>query len=74
MCELTGMRTHSRRLWPLFLADAVVAAVGLFVLDGAVSGFVLFIALVGVLGIGISGLAGERVNDGAMGIGGGTSV
>ena len=74
MCELTDMRTHSRRLWPLFLADAVVAAVGLFVLHGAVSGFVLFIALVAVIGVAIYGLAGERVNDGAMGIGGGTSV
>jgi len=67
------MRNHSRTLWPLFLADAVLSAVGLFVLHGAVSGVVLFLALLGVIGIGIYGLAGEQVNDGAGGIGGGTS-
>ena len=73
VCELPDMRTHSRRLWPLFLADAVVAAVGLLVLHGAVSGAVLFVALLGIIGTGIYGLAGESVNDGAGGIGGGTS-
>jgi hypothetical protein len=68
-----GMRTHARRTWSLFLADAALAAVGLFVLGGAVSGFVLFVALLGVIGIAIYALAGEDVNDGAGGIGGGTS-
>ena len=73
VCELTDMRTHSRRLWPLFLADAVLAAAGLFVLHGAVSGAVLLVALLAVIGIGIYALAGEKINDGAGGIGGGTS-
>ena len=73
MCESVVMRTHSRRIWPLFLADAVVAAVGLFVLDGAVSGVVLLVALLGIIGTAIYALRGERVNDGAVGIGGGTN-
>jgi len=73
MCEVTGMRTNSRRIWPLFLADAVIAAVGLFVLRGSASGVVLFVAMLGVIGIAIYALAGEKVNDGAAGIGGGTS-
>ena len=73
MCEVTDMRTHSRRVWPLFLTDAALAAVGLFVLGGAVSGFVLFVALLAVIGTAIYALAGEQVNDGAGGIGGGTS-
>jgi hypothetical protein len=67
------MRTHSRRLWPLFLADAVLACLGLFVLDGVAAGVVLFITLLAIIGTGIYGLAGETVKDGAGGIGGGTS-
>ena len=73
MCEVTDMRTHSRRVWPLILADAALAAVGRFVLGGAVSGFALFVALLAVIGTAIYALAGEEVNDGAGGIGGGTS-
>jgi len=67
------MHTHSRRLWPFFLADAVLAAVGLFVLDGVASGVVLFGTLLAIIATAIYGLAGEKVNDGAVGIGGGTS-
>jgi hypothetical protein len=67
------MRTHSRKLWPLFLADAVLAALGLFVLHGTVAGVVLFITLLAVIGTAIYGLAGERVQDGLGGIAGGTS-
>jgi len=73
MCEVTDMRTHSRRTWPFFLADAVLAAVGLFVLDGVASGVVLFVVLLAVIGTAIYALKGEKVNDGAVGIGGGTS-
>ena len=67
------MRTHSRRTWPLFLADAVLALLGLVVLHGIASGVVLLVAMIGVILIGIYALAGETVNDGACGIGGGTS-
>jgi hypothetical protein len=67
------MRTHSRRTWPLFLADAVLALLGLVALHGIASGVVLLVALIGVILIGIYALAGEKVNDGACGIGGGTS-
>jgi uncharacterized membrane protein HdeD (DUF308 family) len=73
VCEMTDMRTHSRRVWPLFLADAVLAAVGLFALRGAASGVVLLVALLAIIGTAISALRGEDVNDGACGIGGGTS-
>ena len=67
------MRTHSRKLWPLFLADAVLAMLGLFVLDGVAAGVVLFFTLLAVIGTAIYGLAGETVHDGAGGIAGGTS-
>ena len=66
------MRTHSRRLWPLFIADAVLAATGLLLLHGVASGVVLFVTLLAIIGTAIYGLAGETVNDGAVGIGGGT--
>jgi hypothetical protein len=66
------MRTHSRHLWPLFLAVAVLSAVGLFALHGVASGVVLFAALLAFLGTCIYALAGEQVNDGAGGIAGGT--
>jgi hypothetical protein len=65
------MRTHSRRLWPLCLLDAVLAAVGLFVLSGAAAGVVSLVALLAIIGTGIYALAGEEVNDGAGGIAGG---
>ena len=67
------MRTHSRKLWPLFLADAVLAVLGLAVLDGVAAGVVLVVCLLAVIGTGIYGLSGEQVNDGAGGIAGGTS-
>jgi hypothetical protein len=67
------MRTHSRRLWPLFLADAVLAALGLFVLHGVAAGVVLFVTFLTVIGTAIYGLAGEKVQDGAGGIAGGTN-
>jgi hypothetical protein len=67
------MRTHSRRLWPLFLADVVLAVLGLFVLHGVAAGIVLFVTLLAIIGTGIYGLAGEDVKDGAGGIAGGTS-
>ena len=66
------MRTHSRKLWPAFTVDAVLAFVGLFVLHGAVAGVVCFVALIGIIGTAIYGLRGEDVNDGAGGIAGGT--
>ncbi len=73
MCEPAAMRTHSRRLWPLWLVDAVLAAVGLLLLHGVASGVVCLVALLATIGTGIYGLAGEKVNDGAGGIAGGTS-
>jgi hypothetical protein len=66
------MRTHSRKTWPLFLAVAVVAALGLFVLDGIAAGVVLLVALLGLIGVAIYALSGEDVKDGLGGIAGGT--
>jgi hypothetical protein len=67
------MRTHSRKTWPLFLAVAVVASLGLFVVHGIAAGVILLVAFFGVIGTAIYGLAGEKVQDGAGGIGGGTA-
>jgi hypothetical protein len=67
------MRTHSRRIWPLFLAVAVLAALGLFVFDGIAAGVILLVAFIGAIFTAIYGLAGEKVQDGAGGIAGGTS-
>ena len=67
------MRTHSRKTWPLFLADAVLAALGLFVLHGIAAGVILFVCFFAVIGTAIYALAGEEVRDGLGGIGGGTS-
>jgi hypothetical protein len=64
------MRTHSRKLWPPFVAVAVLGVLGLFVLHGVAAGVVSFAALLGFVGACIYGLAGEKVNDGAGGIGG----
>jgi hypothetical protein len=64
------MRTHSRKLWPLFLADAVLAALGLFVLHGVAAGVVLFVDFLGFIFACIYALAGEKPNDGVGGIGG----
>jgi hypothetical protein len=66
------MRTHSRKIWPPFLAVAVVALLGVFVLDGVAAGVVSFVALLALIGASIYALAGEQVHDGAGGIGGGT--
>jgi 4-amino-4-deoxy-L-arabinose transferase-like glycosyltransferase len=67
------MRTHSRKTWPLFLADAVLAVLGLFVIHGTAAAVILFITFFAVIGTAIYALAGEKVNDGLGGIGGGTS-
>jgi hypothetical protein len=72
VCESADMRTHSRKLWPFWLAEAVLAALGLFVLHGVAAGVVCLVALLALIGTAIYGLAGERVNDGAGGIAGGT--
>jgi hypothetical protein len=66
------MRTHSRRIWPPFLAVALLALLAVFVLDGVAAGVVSFVALIGLLGASVYALAGERVQDGCGGIGGGT--
>jgi hypothetical protein len=66
------MRTHSRKTWPPFLAVALLAMLGVFVLDGVAAGVVSFVALIGLLGASIYALAGEEVRDGCGGIGGGT--
>jgi len=66
------MRTHSRKIWPLALGDAVLALLGLFVLHGIAAGVILLGALLAVIGTAIYALAGEPVNDGCGGIGGGT--
>ena len=64
------MRTHSRRIWPAFAIVALLAVVGLFVLHGVASGVVLFVALLGLIGASIYALRGEKVEDGAGGVGG----
>jgi hypothetical protein len=64
------MRTHSRKLWPPFAAVAVLAVLGLFVLHGMAAGIASFVALLGLCGACIYALAGEKVQDGAGGIGG----
>lgn len=66
------MRTHSRRTWPEFLAVALLAVLGMFVLDGVAAGVVSLVALIGLLSVSIHALAGEKVQDGCGGIGGGT--
>jgi hypothetical protein len=66
------MRTHSRRVWPLFAADVVPAALSLFVFDGVIAGVFAFVALLGLIGCAIYALAGETVRDGCGGIAGGT--
>jgi hypothetical protein len=66
------MRTHSRRIWPPFLAVALLGLLGVFVLDGVAAGVVSFVALIGLLGASIHALAGEQVQDGCGGVGGGT--
>ena len=67
------MRTHSRKNWPLFLADAVLAVLGLFVIHGTAAAVILFFTFFAVIGTAIYALAGETLNDGLGGIGGGTS-
>jgi hypothetical protein len=67
------MRTHSRKTWPLILADFVLAVLGLFVLHGTAAGVILFVTLFAVIGTCVYALAGEKVQDGLGGIGGGTS-
>jgi hypothetical protein len=64
------MRTRHRRRWPAFVAVAVLAVLGLFVLSGVAAGIASGLALLGFLGACIYSLTGEDVNDGAGGIGG----
>jgi hypothetical protein len=64
------MRTHSRRTWPAFALIVLLSVVGLFILDGAASGVVLLVAMLGLIGACIYALAGEKVQDGAGGVGG----
>jgi hypothetical protein len=66
------MRAHSRKIWPPFVAVALLAFVGVFVIGGVAAGVVSFIALIGLLAASIYALAGEDVQDGCGGIGGGT--
>ena len=64
------MQSHSRHIWPPFAAVAILVVVGLFVLDGAAAGVVLAVAIAGFIAACIYALAGEKVRDGAGGIGG----
>jgi hypothetical protein len=64
------MRTHNRRVWPLFAGVAILAVLGLFVIDGTAAAVVLLADLLAFMGACIYALAGEQVNDGAGGIGG----
>ena len=64
------MRTHSRRTWPAFALVMLLSAAGLFILDGVASGVVLLLAMLGLIGACIYALAGEKVQDGAGGVGG----
>jgi hypothetical protein len=64
------MRTHNRRVWPLFAGVALLAVLGLFVIHGTAAGVVLFIDLFAFIGACIYAVAGEQVNDGVGGIGG----
>jgi hypothetical protein len=65
------MRTHSRKTWPPFVPFALLAVLGVFVLDGVAAGVVSFLAMMALLGASIYALAGEDVQDGCGGIGGG---
>jgi hypothetical protein len=67
------MRTHSRKTWPPFVAVAVLALLSGVVLRGTAAGVVSFLTLIALLLASIYALAGEDVQDGCGGIGGGTS-
>jgi hypothetical protein len=64
------MQTHSRHIWPPFAAVAILAVVGLFVVDGAAAGVVLAVTALAFIGACVYALAGEKVSDGAGGVGG----
>jgi hypothetical protein len=64
------MPNHSRKTWVPFAAVAVLAVLGLFVLNGVAAGVVLFVALIGIVLAAINALRGEQPNDGVGGIGG----
>jgi hypothetical protein len=64
------VRTHNRRLWPPFAAVVILALLGVFVLEGALAGFVCFVAMLAFIAACIYALAGEDPNDGVGGIGG----
>jgi hypothetical protein len=67
------MRTHPRKTWPPSVAVAFLALLGGVVLHGIAAGVVSFVALIALLIASIYALAGEDVQDGCGGIGGGTS-
>jgi hypothetical protein len=64
------MPNHSRKTWVPFAAVAVLAVLGLFVLNGVAAGVVLFAALIGIILAAVNALRGEQPNDGVGGIGG----
>jgi hypothetical protein len=68
--ENCDMRALSRKAWPPFAAAAVLAVLGLFVLNGVAAGVVLFVALIGTILAAINALRDEQPNDGVGGIGG----
>ena len=67
------MRTHSRKIWPPFVAVALLGVLGGVVLHGIAAGVVSLLALIALPIASIYALAGEDVQDGCGGIGGGTS-
>lgn len=64
------MRTHRRRIWLPFAVAATLVLVGLFAVEGPAAGAVLLVATLAFIGACIYALAGEKVSDGAGGIGG----
>jgi hypothetical protein len=64
------MQTHSRKVWPLYTLVAVLAILGLFVLDGIAAGVDLFATLLLFIVAMILHVRGEKVYDGVGGIGG----
>ena len=64
------MRTHSRKTWPLFLTDVILILVGAIV-SGTPGAMILAAGVLGLLATAIYALAGEDVQDGLGGIGGG---
>ena len=59
--------SSQHRRWPLFVPFALLAVLGLFVLEGAAAGVVLLVAFLAFLGACIVNLRGERVVGGKYG-------